>query len=32
LHWVTNTLFADLGREQLLAVAVSSVVVPAPGQ
>jgi hypothetical protein len=32
LHWVTNTLFADLGREQLLAVAVSSVAVQAPAQ
>ena len=29
LHWVTNTLFADLDQEQLLAVAVSMVAVPA---
>lgn len=29
LHWVTNTLYADLSREQLLAVAISMVPVPA---
>jgi LCP family protein required for cell wall assembly len=29
LRWVTNTLFADLDQEQLLAVAVSMVAVPA---
>jgi hypothetical protein len=29
LHWVTNTLFADLDREQLLAVAMSMAAVPA---
>jgi LCP family protein required for cell wall assembly len=32
LRWVTNTLFADLDREQLLAVAISMVAVPASGQ
>lgn len=30
LHWITNTLFADLDREQLLAVAISMVPVTAP--
>ncbi len=28
LHWVTNTLFGDLGLEDLLAVAMSTVAVP----
>ena len=28
LCWVTNTLFADLDREELLAVAMSTVPVP----
>ena len=32
LCWVTNTLFADLDREQLLAVAMSMVAVPASAQ
>ena len=32
LHWVTNTLFSDLDREQLLAVAISTVAVPASSQ
>ena len=29
LYWVTNTLFADLDKEQLLAVAMSMTTVPA---
>jgi LCP family protein required for cell wall assembly len=28
LYWVSNTIFADLSREQLLAVAISAVAVP----
>jgi len=32
LHWITNTLFADLDQEELLAVAISMVAVPASGQ
>lgn len=31
LYWVSNTLFADLSREQLLAIAISAVPVPAAG-
>jgi len=29
LYWVSNTIFADLTREQLLAIAISTVPVPA---
>jgi polyisoprenyl-teichoic acid--peptidoglycan teichoic acid transferase len=29
LYWVSNTIFADLSREQMLAIALSSVEVPA---
>lgn len=32
LYWITNTLFADLDREQLLAVAMSMVPVPAASE
>jgi polyisoprenyl-teichoic acid--peptidoglycan teichoic acid transferase len=31
LYWVSNTLFADLSREQLLAIAISTVPVPTAG-
>ena len=31
LYWVSNTIFADLSREQLLAIAISTVAVPAAG-
>lgn len=30
LYWVSNTIFADLSREQLLAIAISTVAVPTP--
>jgi LCP family protein required for cell wall assembly len=31
LYWVSNTIFADLSREQMLAIAISMVAVPAAG-